>query len=101
MADVAAMEDLGLIPLSHGHAAVPSDLGRIICEPDDLKPEGLAEFSHGLLHVGVGQARAERATLDTRRSAARIQCPHSEGNIWTFAIHEFGRVPRVLDLPCR
>ena len=41
MADVAAMQGLRLIGLRHSHPAVPSDLGDIVAEPDDLQLEHL------------------------------------------------------------
>ena len=56
VADPAAVEQLGLVLLSHGDSVVPSDLSCIRTEPHDLKPEQVTELRHCQFHVEVGEA---------------------------------------------
>src|SRR5215469_4069980 len=63
VADMASVQDLGLILLGHGHPAVRSDLGYIVAEPGNFKPEDVAKLCHRLSHIEVGQAGTDHVLL--------------------------------------
>jgi hypothetical protein len=76
MADVAAVKHLGLIGLGDGNPAVPSDLGCVITEPDDLKPVQVAKFGHCMVHIEVSETGTDHVKdLPTR--SAREGAPKS------------------------
>ncbi|MGO9144643.1 MAG: type II toxin-antitoxin system RelE/ParE family toxin [Streptosporangiaceae bacterium] len=77
VADVAAVEHLGLIGLCDGHPAVPSDLGRVVGEPHNLKVEQVVQFSHCALDIAVGKKRADHRF---HRS------DHLEGQVWELRV---------------